>query len=279
MALTIQAVQLLTSIPKIIELIIYTLLIIDLTKRYLSKPVDQRYILNKVFIVAFICWAIYIFLDILIYILPVAKIELLTYDILKENALTGYPLDFPELLIAQIMRDIAFTAGYVFIAANLYAAVIIKSGEDAARSFVSHLKIPIVFFVIFAFVSIINDQIGVYKEGPSVIVEERVNTFGGAIAILMITLFLLITSIIVLKTLSKIGREDKKLRRRSLFIGFGLLLKGIGALYWIIFGITRANIDITNQPLLVFLLMMIGHLLWTISPILIFLGLKSGEKK
>ncbi len=235
--------------------------------------------MNKVFIVAFICWAIYIFLDILIYILPVAKIELLTYDILKENALTGYPLDFPELLIAQIMRDIAFTAGYVFIAANLYAAVIIKSGEDAARSFVSHLKIPIVFFVIFAFVSIINDQIGVYKEGPSVIVEERVNTFGGAIAILMITLFLLITSIIVLKTLSKIGREDKKLRRRSLFIGFGLLLKGIGALYWIIFGITRANIDITNQPLLVFLLMMIGHLLWTISPILIFLGLKSGEKK
>ncbi len=278
MALTIQAVQLLTSIPKIIEFIIYLFLIIDLVKRYNAKPVDQRYILNKVFIFAFVCWAIYIFLDILIYILPVARIELLTYDISKENALTGYPLDFPELLIAQLLRDIAFTAGYLFIAAYLYAAVIIKSGEDSAKKFIAHSKISFAFFCLLAILSIANDQIGVYKQGASVIVEERVNTFGGAVSILMITGFLMVTSIIILRTLSKFGSNDKILRKRSLLIGIGVLLMGIGAVYWIIFGLARANIDVNQMVVQIMMLIFLGHMFWTISPILIYKGLKYTDK-
>jgi hypothetical protein len=267
-------IQLIMTIPKAIELFIFILMIILLYRRLVSKPPEQRYILNKLFILAFLLWAIYMICDMILYNL--AALPFINYvgDIAKVDNITGYPVEYPDVLISQILRDIAMTCGFLMCYFYLAAAAVIKNGEEYTKQKIFKNVIFNLICALLIIILVAGDQIGVYKVGNSVWVEEKWGSAEGALSLLIIIVVLLISSIMFFRTIMAMGQEDPAVKRRSLLIGSGILTMALGGIYWMVYGIIRSQpgvqIDLSIQIPIAFL----GHIIWTICPILIYLGLR-----
>ena len=273
MAITPQDLQLILIIPKSIEIAIFTILVVLLWKRLMAKPPEQRYILNKLFIFSFICWAIYMLCDVILYNLAAVPFLDVAGDVASEQtAISGYPSDYPEIAVSQVLRDIAMVSGFLMTYAYLASALVIKNGEMWTREHLFKKHILTVIFAILVIVLVSGDQIGVHKVGDEVWVKEKWGTIQGALSLLIIVVFLVVSALLFFLTVSKMGESDPAFRKRTMMIGLGILVMALGGIFWMVIGISNSISPYTNETQVVF--QFIGHGIWTLSPILIFNGLK-----
>jgi hypothetical protein len=275
MELDPQTVNLILIIPKLIEAFIFLILVILLTKRLLAKPVDKRYILNKLFIGSFIAWSIYMICDAILYNLAGVPFLDMTGDILIENQVTGYPSEYSEVLISQVLRDIAMVFAFLMCYGYLASASVIKKGEKWTKE---HLfknwlfNIPLWVIVIFL---IVGDQIGVTKDGDNVWVKEKWGSMEGALSMIIIIAILLTSAIIFFRVVLSMEDVSPEFKKRTRQIGAGIMLMAVGGIYWIVLGVATSDpanpLPIITHTILTF----VGHAIWMISPILIYLGLKN----
>ena len=274
MGLQIQDVNALLIIPKGIEALILMALVVLLTKQLLAQPKEERYILNKLFIVSFICWGSYMICDAILY--PLAAVPFSDYvgDIPLESQITGYPIEYPHVYIAQVLRDISMVL--VFITAFMYfsSSIVIMKGENWTRKNIFKNSALIFVCLFLVALIVISDQIGVSKTGNDILVSEKWGSFEGGLSLILLILIFLASAIILFRTMANIENTDSIFRKRTMLIGLGILVVAMGGIYWIIFGITRGSegVFFTNEELLFYTF--IGHGIWTISPLLIYAGLK-----
>jgi len=105
-------------------------------------------------------------------------------------------------------------------------------------------------------------------------VEEKWDSMESAISMLLIIVLLLISSTIFFRTVNKLESKDEIFKKRTRQIGWGVLVMGLGGVYWLIIGIYRSLPGVDLPYYIIIALIFLGHFIWMLSPILIYLGLR-----
>jgi magnesium-transporting ATPase (P-type) len=272
--ITAQFVNLILVIPKSIEAFICIFLVVLLTKRMMKKPPEERYLLNKLFIFAFTCWFLYIGLDAILYNLAAIPFVNMPADVILDSQVTGYPSEYPQVMIAQILRDIAMVAAFLLCYSYFTSSFLISHGTDWVKQKIfKNIPFNAIYFFIMIFL-VAGDQIGVTKTGLDIFVEEKWDSMESAISMLLIIVLLLISATIFFRTVNKLESKDEIFKKRTRQIGWGVLVMGLGGVYWLIIGIYRSLPGVDLPYYIIIALIFLGHFIWMLSPILIYLGLR-----
>ena len=268
--------QVILVIPRVIEIFIclicgYLLLNKDILKDR-SKP---GHTLKRTYFYVFISWALFTLMDLVANI--IAPIGIPT-DVTGTYA--GYTLNFPALLIANILRDIYAVFGVLANYFTYRSIKIIQMGEEYGTKL---SKRP---FILFFYSSVIVsyaviDIMTVQVDGGSL----RVLPIWDAIApqyVMLVVLvgymftfvfsFLVITKIYVqnFKTL----KHYPKIQLLLFLLGYLFLLLGLS---WFIF--TPFLVKSVEQSLGPVTFQSIGHGFWILAPVWFYIALKMGPGK
>lgn len=227
----------------------------------------SRYILNQMFFLAFIGWSVYISTDALLYIVAANNAAAFSF--------------------ANIMRDVgvfmlAFTP-FCF----LQASFIIKEGEEIAlHEKKKRLIFAFVITFVMALILALTDTIivrdltlpGKPIIDPSLLPPSgafRVTfdsvTVQGQVSTFFILVFVAWYIASVLLMFIQQSRESGLKKTRSWFIMLGILMIPIGILYFILLPYVFPMSQNANvQPWV----NLIGHVIWAMSPVLVFLGMR-----
>ncbi len=274
MSLSTSLIHQIIIIPKTINLLTFLLISIKLIKKYKQIAIEQRYVLNRVFITGFLAWILYILLDMILY--PLASLSFMNQGIEQMNLLVYYPEQYPSLLYANILRDIALGAAFIMAYAYLFGALILRKGELWVEEKVlkkTWLLILILFLTLFL---IANDTIGVKVVDGDIIVEAVWNGAAG-ISILLTIIIYALSSLVMASVILKIEYNERDLKREFSKIAIGMMMMGLGSIYWFIFGYIREVLHFSQ--IIVLIGYFVGHLIWMSSPILIYRGLSKMWKR
>jgi hypothetical protein len=271
----VEVLQLILIIPKGIQSLLFLLNIILINKKYSSTQWKERPQFHKLFLMGLIGWFIYIALDILIY--TVAGISMTELTPIGNYA--GYLLEYPSLLIVNILRDIAFLGSMIMSWCYLIAAFALRFEEEKIKEAFTSNKIVLTIMIVISIIIIAGDIIQVSVEDTGITVSGIFNGFAGFAIILNVSVYVF-SAILLYATLRSVAKDDpsKSFRRRITFFMWGVIFMGLGHIWWITLGI----ISIVNPKLLIFPLLMyffIGHGFWIASPILIYFGFARKSSK
>jgi len=245
---------LIIMLAKIADCCISTILAIIIKKK-------SKYILNTLFFISLLGWATYIGTDAILY--QIAPISLVFYN------------------IANLLRDIGMVGISLVPLGYILAAFLIKDGEEITFQ-QKKKRILLAFIVDFAIIIgvIVNDSVLVYVKGTKITIDPRtlpptvpysVNfdsvTLNGQIAFIFYLSYVAwyLAAIYLIFSVQK-GKSGPEKRRAS-FIMAGMLMIPAGILYYVIFG--------PRIPLVIYTIFdLLGHVIWILSPVLIFLGLE-----
>ncbi|HME55011.1 MAG TPA: hypothetical protein VKM55_22590 [Candidatus Lokiarchaeia archaeon] len=221
----------------------------------------SKYVLNSLFSMSLLGWATYIGTDAILY--QIAPISLFFFK------------------LASVLRDVGMIGISLVPLGYILAAFLLKDGEEITfqRKKKRVILAFIVDFIIILGV-ILNDSIVVYIQGTKTpidpttlppMVPYSVNfdsvTIKGQIAYIFYMSYCIWYFAAVYLMFSIQKGESGRERRRARYIMFGMLMIPVGILYYVLIG---PNVPTAIYPIIDFL----GHLIWTSSPILIFLGVR-----
>jgi hypothetical protein len=228
----------------------------------------SKYILNYLFYLAFICWSVYISMDSVLYIIA--------------------PNGEFAFILANMMRDLgAFMLAFTPLC-FIQAGFIIKEGEEIALH-VKKKRVVYTFLVSFiiALVMVLTDTIVVRdqtKPGKPIIDPSllppppdtfRVTfdsiTLQGQVSSFFILVFVAWYVASVLLMFVQQSRESGLKKNRSRFVMLGMLMIPAGICYFVLLPYTfPASQTPDFQPWINF----IGHVIWAMSPVLVYLGMR-----
>ncbi len=257
--------------PKAVEAITFVVVALILKNRE-GKAFKDQYLLNRTLIIGFLMWAQYITLDLFIYILAPQSFD----PNVEVFVVTGYNFTYPSLLLANILRDIGTLGGYIFIWAMFSSAYIILHGEAQTRR--RFLKNPpfIIGIIAYGLFFIFTDEIAVtIRPGQ----DTHVNAVFSGISLitLTITITIYVLSALFFRKAASTGlyASTPKLKQRIKLLSWAVLLLAIILVYWLVKGILESLPGIGPVVLSVnILLEIIGHGLWSLAPILMYVSLR-----
>lgn len=221
----------------------------------------SNYVLNTLFFIALIGWASYIGTDAILY--EIAPIILVFFN------------------IANLLRHVGMIGISLVPLCYILAAFLIKDGEEITFQ-QKKKRIILAFVVNFTILMgvIVNDSIVVYVNGTKIPIDPTtlpptvaysVNfdsvTLKGEIAYIFYMSYCIWYFIAIYLMFSIQKRESGLEKRRARYIMYGMLMIPVGILYYVLLG--------PNVPPDVYeMLDILGHIIWTLSPVLIYLGLR-----
>ncbi len=279
--------QLYLVIAKIIELMLYVLVAFTLNKKYKGIPFKKRPSMHRFFLSGICGWILYMFLDTFIYVIAPISIPVTTPVDTRFNV---YPIEYPSLLIANILRDIAMPGALVMAWTYCAAAVQINNGINInerfffskEKMFPEKDKIKIsrgLFFRLIAIVSvvtvIITDRIVVH-----VIADGQVHVASGwgIINTIFILGFFTYATILMIKQILylRTTQMEAVYKKRAQNLGWGIISYTAGLYYWGLVGVIFQNWSASNTVILIFLFL--GHGIWSLSAVFIYLAFRSTDE-
>ena len=270
----IEQLQLLLILPKLIESLLFGLCAYELNKKYKETPLLKRPQLNRVMLIGILGWCVYITLDIIIYIIAPLSFSL---DVPADTYM-GYHPDFPSLVIANILRDIAMFGALTLYWSFIVSSFSIRFGEK--KTFNIFRGNPIAFILILGIngVLIFGDRIKVVMlDNQEVNVSATWTGFYGFFLIIIfiqfsLSIIFLIASII--STKRKYG-FNTTLNKKMTLILLGVTFMGIGNLYWVILGrlVPQLNSLLTIISIRA-IFFSVGHLIWMSSAFFMYKATK-----
>ncbi|MHA1672743.1 MAG: hypothetical protein ACTSYI_03865 [Promethearchaeota archaeon] len=274
-------------IAKIIELVLYVVVAFTLNKKYKGIPFKKRPSLHRFFLTGICGWILYMFLDSFIYIIAPISIPD-TVPIGTEFGL--YPIEYPSLLIANIMRDIAIPGALVMAWVYCAAAVQINNGININERFFfskeklfpekDNVKISRgLFFRIIAFISVVSviwlDRIEVTLLD---IGQVHVASGWGIINSIFLLAFFTYATILMIKQILylRTTQMEAVYKKRAQNLGWGIISYTAGLYYWGLVGVIFQGLSANNTVILIFLFL--GHGIWSLSAVFIFLAFRSTEE-
>lgn len=272
-----ELLQLYLIIPKGLEAILYFLILIYMIRRanntkHIQKHPSQ---LNILFLAGIAGWFIYIFLDVIIYVIAPLSIT----ESYSNQVYSGYQLDIPSLFIANILRDFALLGALIMAWSYLIASFNIRYGQKKTSSIFFQKWYVLLIMVLLSIVAIIGDGIQVNKTAYEVHVNAIWTQFASLGLYLTILLFTLAT-IVLVSSFRYAIRENESLIlvKKIRFLSWGIIVFTIGNYYWFITGyLEEVFQQYIRETVLRVILHYFGHLIWTISPILILIGFRLSE--
>jgi hypothetical protein len=242
----INTVEQVALIAKIINVTLFILLAFAILRQ------KKDYIINKMYFVAFLCWALYIGMDAILFIfIPVSQ--------------TWY-------FIGNRLRDIGIVGVLSFAFLVYKSFEIIKDGEDSLNK--RRLYIEIGLFVVIAGLLVWVDRVDVFlfsdqsvlidpadlpPPDTDFVVKPVVPWYTMILSAIPLILFVYtVTRLFILVK----GVERKKLRNKMLLLTIGITLIPIGMVYFIIM----------SPIVYAWWSTAIGYTVWTIAPVLIWLS-------
>ncbi|MCF2141571.1 MAG: hypothetical protein K9W44_16070 [Candidatus Lokiarchaeota archaeon] len=270
-----EEMQLYLIIPKIFESILYFIIFLKILKK-LKKLRDQDGRiphLTLLFLIGIGGWLLYITLDCIIYLIAPFSLS----SDMANKIYKGYPLTIPSLYIANILRDIAMTGAILMAWVYLILSFYLKYGEHRTnRMFFQNrlMNFTILFITVLA---VIGDRIQIRKIDNKVLVNAEWTGLASLGLYLIIFLFTLATVVLGAVLISIIRDiERKSLRRKIWYIFLGVALFTFGDYYWFFTGILSEIFHpYLTETSIRMILYTIGHLIWMLSPIFIYLSLRN----
>ncbi len=261
-------------IPRIIEASLFLLIIVMVNKKFKGFPILKRPVLHQAFLLGICGWFVYIFIDIFIYTFA-AK----SFNETMVGTYEGYTKDHPSLFVANIFRDMAIIGMQIETWAYFFLPIIISKGGKKA---IQILKKPWVLITIISLSAmiVINDVMVVEIRESNIVIREKYNGIH-LFSILFAIFIYFYAAIRLFITLSKTTEnESKVIQKRSKKLGWGVLVIGLGYLWAIIWNAIAVFIPELYENKFIFLFVsIIIHLLWTLSPILLYQSLFAYDKK
>jgi len=270
----ISNLQLTLIIPKSIETALFVINIILINNKNKETAWKDRPQFHKSFLLGMIAWTIYILLDIFIYTLAGLSMDETT----SFGTYQGYDSNFPSLFVVNILRDIAFVASLIMSWSYLIAAFALLYDEERVKAVFTNNKIVLSIMITITIVIAAGDIIQVSVSESGISVSGVFNGFAGFSIALNVIIYI-ISALMLFRTLSVVSSDDpsKSFKRRIRFFMWGVIFMGFGHIYWLILGlISIFSPSLLTLPILVYYFL--GHGLWTISPVLIYLGFGKGKK-
>ncbi len=225
---------------------------------------------------AFFAWVVYVLCDIPIYLFAA-----LSFDINVTTPPTGgYNLAYPSIFITNILRDIGMTAGLLNLFLILFAAFQIRHGQAIFRKKISRNPVTITLIIAFIFISSAFDIEQVTIITPATVVISASFTGVSLITLIIIISSYFYSAIEFRKAVYEgIKEADRPLKRRLALLSIGVVLMGVGNIYWLGLGIllySPIGPFITENMLI---LSIFGHLIWASSPLLMYASLRQMKSK
>jgi len=230
---------------KAFEVVIYALCAITIYRK------NPKYILNRTYFIALLGWTLYMLMDAILFPLGHFETVFLTTPDGKLLPLTS-----------NILRDIAVIGGGIIAFGFVYASIIIRYGEATAKERKT-LLLVLGGYLGLVIPTIIFDRI-VKKEVAGVI---KIGTDYNIGSIIMIAVQLCIYFFAIYELVAIYLKIDEpKEKKRVLFFILGCTFIALGVIYFIIVGLLFRQYAFITGP--------IGHAIWTIAPIFIYIGIK-----
>ena len=264
----IENIQLTLIIPKAIESLLFFLAVYFGLKKFKGMAFKEISLTEKFLFSGTIGFFIYIFLDIFIYLL--APISLAS---LPEGIYEGYS-QYTSLFLVNVLRDIAAIAGMVQLWCYLLASLSILFGESRILKF-SKNKIFLLSISIISLFITAHDriQVEITAIGPFVSwVASGISLF----AVYLYVYIYLFSEILLFISLRREKRslytKSNHIKRHIKSLILGIFMMVFGYYYWILIG----SIPSLFPPFFFEnnFYFYLGHLIWTISPIFIYFGLR-----
>ncbi|WP_457557685.1 hypothetical protein [Candidatus Harpocratesius sp.] len=270
-----EEMQLYLIIPKMIDSFLYFTIFLKILKKLKKfRSQDGRIPhLSLLFLIGIGGWLLYITLDCLIYLIAPFS---LSAD-MSNKIYKGYPLEIPSLFIANILRDIAMTGAILMAWVYLVFSFYLKYGEHRTNRLFFQNRIMIFFVFFITILAIIGDRIQIRKIDNVVLVNAEWTGLASLGLYLILFLFTLSTGVLGAILISIIHDTQKKfLRRKVWFIFLGVSLFTLGNYYWFFTGILSEIFhSYLTETSIRMMLYSIGHLIWMLSPIFIYLSLRN----
>jgi len=253
-------------IPRIVESLLFLLITIRLYRKFPNQAFNKRPLLHRLFTVGILGWTVYAICDIFIF-----SFAALSFDTSVPIYVVGYTLEYPSLLIANILRDIACIGQFTQVAVYFFVPDAIFEGEMKTKQKMHNPWVQFIFILCY-FVLIISDMISVQITEEFIYVSPNWNGVSGFFLTFTIV-FYFIAAIRIQKALSKAKYDvnSREFSKRTSLLSWGIMMMGISflwALFWNIVGIYYFSL------FLFFFVSYSLHLFWMSSPILIYLGLQ-----
>ncbi len=275
----IEPLQISLILPRSINALLILIVLLKLYKKYLHTIFRQRPLLNQLYIIGLLGWFGYLSLDIIIPIIaPISFISPF-----PDGKHVGYLSAYPSLLIANILRDIGLLGAIITSWSYLIAAFSIKYGELRTKKVFLDNKIVMFLIVIFSIITTFGDRVMVETYNNQVYTTATWEGIYGVFLVSVIILFfgsgILLFSILK----STVTTEtDAKYRKKVKFLMYGVIAVIGGNTYWLFLSQLRKWFNpwiMENGLYGIFGFNWIGHFIWMLSPIFIFLGLKEDKIK
>jgi hypothetical protein len=274
----IEPLHLILIPAKIIQIALYFINIVLLSRNYKNIKWLKRPILNQLLIIALFGWMTYIFLDIFIFWMAAFSFE--NFAPLNEKLyFHGYNLDYPSLFWCNVLRDIAFAGLLIHLLAISFVPRIVLKGEAEFKQNVLTSK-RITLTILLCLFIIYNDEISVTLYSNDI----RIDTVWNGIALIVlfgVMIAYFIAASRIRYVFKKILREDEQsnviIKKQCLYLSWGFFFVGFGYILMLAFGIIEGfNPEfIQNNRIL---LGYIGHIVWALSPIFIAQAFKTPNK-
>ncbi|UYP47677.1 hypothetical protein NEF87_003962 [Candidatus Lokiarchaeum ossiferum] len=270
----IEPLQIALIIPKFIEATLFLIVSIKLIKKFPNIPFRERPLLNALFLIGLFSWFIYITLDIVIFIIAPLSLE----SSLPFGIYSGYQAEYPSLFIANLIRDIGFLGLILISWCYFIAAFSIKYGENKTKQIFFKNKMVLGFMIAFTLIFDFFDKIMVTYEDSRINISSDWRGITGILLAIVISLFIF-AAILLNTTLEStvIEHQDRQYRKKIRLLKYGIIFMALGDIYWLILGLLRnwpvflefAKFDMSYEIFYWF-----GHMIWMLSPIFIYFGLK-----
>ncbi|MHA1612012.1 MAG: hypothetical protein ACTSYU_08185 [Promethearchaeota archaeon] len=284
----IETNQLYLLIAKIAELFLYIVVFYSLNKKFVGVPFKNRPSMHRFFVRGVGGWILYMFFDCIIYVIAPISIPVTA---LVENANFGvYPIEYPSLLIANILRDFAIPGALLMAWSYCAAAVQINNGININERFFfskeklfpnkENVKISRgLFFRLIAVASVITiiilDRIVVSEISEG---QVHVASGWGIVNTIFLLGFFTYATILMFKQVLYLRTTDMEAeyKKRALNLGWGIITYTAGLYYWGLVGLIFQGFSANNTLILIFLF--VGHGIWSLSAVFIYLAFRATEK-
>jgi hypothetical protein len=268
----------LKDIQYFLEPACFLIAILFINQKYHGTNFRNRPLLHKFLLIGLFGWLIYTIMDVILWELAWDSIPIES----APGVYSGYPSEYPKLLIANILRDFGALGGMIMNWSFLIASYCIKWGESKTKKIFWENKVVRYFVILFTLVLVAGDQVSVTIWEDGSLSASSLTVGLGLIFVLSGLIFYFIAAILLIQSLIQAGKEDRDLsfKKKLRVLSLGILFMGIGHVYWIIYSqIGNAFPDWTAQTIVWVSFSLIGHLLWMCSPICISIALKSEKSQ
>ncbi|MCY3414611.1 MAG: response regulator [Candidatus Heimdallarchaeota archaeon] len=258
---------------KILESFIFIVNMTLILEKRQEKRWDSLPLLYKLLFLGHLGWFIFISLDLIIYTIAALSFESTPIPSSIE-VYAGYPIEYPSLLLANILRDFANIGASLMMFSYVFISIMVHKGEDYTMNILKN-RLYMGFLIIFSVTLSFTEQVSValYPSGE-VVVDALWSGFGG-ISILIFLILYLIAGFSIKRSLYKQEFLSKNHQVTLKAFTNGILFMGYGLLFIMIFGVLKDIYpEIFLIPAIRLLILYINHLFWLISPLLILVGLK-----